>query len=255
LFCRFFTFFGEQYCGNQGGKTSKGWLQIDINRKGVITIFRNLNEIKELLYTLPLILFSLTTHEFFHAFTAYKMGDNTPLEQGRVTMNPLPHIDWFGLALMIFARFGWAKPVQINPDNFRKPKSGEILVSLAGPAANLVLAVAFGLIFKALVTFAPQLLPNNDSGKLIVSFFTYAIWINLGLAVFNLLPIPPLDGSHLLMVIIPDRFYEFKRKLLQFGSIVLMVLLVAGSQFKLDVLPLFPVTDFLFKSLVHFLAI
>jgi Zn-dependent protease len=210
---------------------------------------------KELVYTLPVILFSLTTHEFFHAFTAYKMGDNTPLEQGRVTMNPLPHIDWFGLALMILARFGWAKPVQIDPRNFRKPKRDEILVSLAGPAANVILAVLFGLVFKAMRAFTPELFQNVTTAKMLVSFFAYGIWINLGLVVFNLLPIPPLDGSHLLMVLIPDRYYAFKLKLLQFGAIALILIVVLDSQFKVDLLPLGPVTNFLFDGLAHLLKI
>jgi Zn-dependent protease len=210
---------------------------------------------RELVYTLPVILFSLTTHEFFHAFTAWKMGDNTPLKQGRVTMNPLPHIDWFGLALMILARFGWAKPVQIDPRNFRKPKRDEILVSLAGPAANVILAVLFGLVYKALRAFTPDLFQNRNTAEILVKFFAYGVWINLGLLVFNLLPIPPLDGSHLLMVLIPDRFYAFKIKLLQFGSIALILILVAGSQFNVDLLPLGPVTNYLFNRLTHLLKI
>jgi Zn-dependent protease len=210
---------------------------------------------QELVYTLPVILFSLSTHEFFHAFTAYKFGDDTPLKQGRVTLNPLPHIDWFGLLLMIVVHFGWAKPVQIDPRNFRNPKQDEIWVSLAGPFANLVLAVVFGLVYKIMHAVSAEVLFSNATAELLVRFFAYGIWINLVLAVFNLLPVPPLDGSHLLMILIPDRYYEFKRKLLQFGMFALIAVLVADSQFHTNILPLFPVTNYLFKGLTHLLRI
>jgi Zn-dependent protease len=226
----------------------------ELTKKAVLLEMFNIDW-KELVYTLPVILFSLTTHEFFHAFTAYKFGDNTPLEQGRVTLNPLPHIDWFGLILMIVAHFGWAKPVLIDPRNFRKPKQDEIWVSLAGPIANLVLAVVFGLVYKIIHAVGPEVLFQNDAVGLLERFFAYGIWINLALAVFNLLPVPPLDGSHLLMILIPDRYYEFKRKLLQFGTIALIVVLVADSQFNTNLLPLFPVTNYLFKGLTQFLRI
>jgi Zn-dependent protease len=207
-----------------------------------------------MIYILPAIIFALTTHEFFHAFTAYKMGDNTSLEQGRLTLNPIPHLDLIGFLMMLLAGFGWAKPVPINPDNFRRPKRDEILVSLAGPFANLILAFVFGFVFKALLTVAPALFQNNDAGKMIANFFIVGIWINLALAVFNLLPIPPLDGSHLLLILIPDRYYAFKRRLLQFGAIALIVLLIVGERFNLNLLPIFPVTKYLFRGLIKFFA-
>jgi Zn-dependent protease len=221
----------------------------------VIAILWNLSDWKAMIYILPSILFGLTMHEFFHGFTAYKMGDNTPLEQGRLTLNPIPHLDLIGFLMMILVGFGWAKPVQIDPGNFRKPKLGEVLVSLAGPAANLVLAVLFGLIFKTMVAVVPALFQNSETGKLLANFFIFGIWINLVLAVFNLFPIPPLDGSHLLMLLIPDRYYEFKRKLLQFGSIALILLLVVGDLLHLDLLPVAPLTKLLFNWLVNWLAI
>ncbi|HYH02897.1 MAG TPA: site-2 protease family protein [Bacillota bacterium] len=212
-------------------------------------------DLTKMAYMLPAILFGLTIHEFFHALTAYQMGDDTAQKQGRLTMNPIPHIDLFGFIIMLLVGFGWAKPVPIDPRNFKRPKRDEILVSLAGPASNLVLAVLFGAIFKAMLTFAPQLFQNNQTGDLLSNFFVYGIWINLVLAVFNLFPIPPLDGSHILMVLIPDRYYEFKRKLLQFGSVGLMLLIILGNQFDLDILPIFPMVQFLFKGLVRMLAL
>lgn len=211
--------------------------------------------LKTMAYVLPAMLFGLTIHEFFHAFTAYKLGDNSAKEQGRLTMNPLPHLDLFGLLMLLLLGFGWAKPVPINPRNFKRPKREEILVSLAGPAANLVLAGLNGGVFKAMLTLTPGLFQNKQTGELLGSFFIFGIWINLVLAVFNLFPIPPLDGSHILMVLIPDRFYEFKRKFLQFSSIGLMLLLIAGNHFNKDFLPVFPLTRLLFNGLTKFLAI
>jgi Zn-dependent protease len=214
----------------------------------------NLSDWKQMLYILPAILFALTIHEFFHAFTAYKMGDNTSLKQGRLTLNPIPHLDPIGFLMMLLAGFGWAKPVQINPDNFHRPKRDEILVSLAGPFANLILAFVFGLFFKVLLKVAPALFQENAAGKMLANFFIVGIWINLALAVFNLLPIPPLDGSHLLLILIPDRYYAFKRRLLQFGAIALIVLLIVGERFNLNLLPIFPVTKYLFRGLIKFFA-
>lgn len=209
----------------------------------------------QLVFTLPAILFGLTIHEFFHGFSAYRLGDDTAQKQGRLTMNPLPHIDLFGFVIMLLMGFGWAKPVPIDPRNFKHPKRDEILVSLAGPAANLGLAVLFGVIFKGMLTLVPQLFQNSQTGELLANFFVYGIWINLVLAVFNLFPIPPLDGSHILMVLIPDRYYEFKRKLLQWGSIGLILLIIISDQFDLNILPLFPMVQFLFKGLFRLLSL
>jgi Zn-dependent protease len=190
-----------------------------------------------MLYMIPVFLFGLTVHEFAHALVAYKMGDNTPMEQGRLTMNPLPHIDLFGFLLFLFVGIGWAKPVIINPAAFKKPKSGEIWVSLAGPFANLVLAVIFGILIKILVAAKP------------------AVFEIPQLMVVNLLPIPPLDGSHLLLILIPDRFQLLKLRILQFGAILIFALFVMGNILNADIIPLSPLINWVFNKIVTLLGI
>jgi len=142
-----------------------------------------------LLVSLPILLITISIHEYSHAKVADILGDPTPRLAGRLTLNPISHIDPFGLLALVLVRFGWAKPVPVNPYNFKNPRGGELLVSLAGPLSNFLLAWVLAIIYKNVP------LPNNDFLSMIIS---YTIWINLSLAVFNLIPIPPLDGSHIL---------------------------------------------------------
>jgi Zn-dependent protease len=208
-----------------------------------------------MLYMIPVFLFGLTVHEFAHALVAYKMGDNTPMEQGRLTMNPLPHIDLFGFLLFLFVGIGWAKPVIINPAAFKKPKSGEIWVSLAGPFANLVLAVIFGILIKILVAAKPAVFEIPQFGRLLGGFLYSGILVNIMLMVVNLLPIPPLDGSHLLLILIPDRFQLLKLRILQFGAILIFALFVMGNILNADIIPLSPLINWVFNKIVTLLGI
>ncbi len=156
-------------------------------------------------------LIALTVHEYCHGYAAYRLGDPTAKNLGRLTLNPMRHIDPFGTLCMILFRFGWAKPVPIDPRYFKKPKKGFALVALAGPLSNLILsfftAGAYLLLYASLrgVQFSSELWYSVATNSLIFLFVFHSL--NLGLAIFNLIPIPPLDGSRLLNVILPPKYY------------------------------------------------
>ena len=176
-----------------------------------------------LLYTLPAIIIGLTVHEWAHAFAADKLGDPTAKNLGRMTLNPFAHIDLFGFLCLLVVGFGWAKPVPVNPRNFKNYRRDDIIVSLAGIAMNLV--VAF---FATILFYFGVYRWNLGSNEAFYTIFLSIVTINLSLAVFNLLPIYPLDGSHvfesLFMRYIP-RFFMFLR---QYGQYILIALLVSG---------------------------
>jgi Zn-dependent protease len=170
---------------------------------------------------LPVLLLSLTVHEFFHAWTAKRFGDDTAERMGRLTLNPIAHIDLIGLIVMIASqfRFGWAKPVPVNPMNLRNPRVADIWISAAGPLSNFGLAIIAGTIFRLLHASMSgmQSLPEA-----IPTMLTYAVWINVSLAFFNLIPLFPLDGSHILRNLLPR---EYEASMDRFDSIAPFVLL------------------------------
>ena len=163
---------------------------------------------------------ALTFHEFCHALTAYLFGDPTAKQMGRLTLNPLAHIDPIGLLFLIIIRFGWAKPVPFNPHYFEYPRFYSVLVGLAGPFSNLLLALVcmFGL------HHVPGFLSGNTV-HLYREFLTVSVWINVMLGVFNVLPIPPLDGSHILRVLLPESLLPYYYRFERFSFILLIVLL------------------------------
>lgn len=190
-------------------------------------MFNNFDLITILL-TLPGIIIGLTFHEYAHAFASDRLGDPTPRSQGRLTLSPLPHIDPIGLLFIIVARFGWAKPVEINPRYYKNPRRDEILVSIAGPAANLLIAVVLGIIIRFVFSFdLIGFLPANTLNNLKDILFS-AVLINIMLFVFNLLPIPPLDGFHILSNVLHPRHYEFLYRLKSYGFIILIILIATG---------------------------
>lgn len=176
-----------------------------------------------LLYTLPAIIIGLTVHEWAHAFAADKLGDPTAKNLGRMTLNPFAHIDLFGFLCLLVVGFGWAKPVPVNPRNFKNYRRDDIIVSLAGIAMNLVVAL-----FATILFYFGVYRWNLGSNEAFYTIFLSIVTINLSLAVFNLLPIYPLDGSHvfesLFMRYIP-KFFMFLR---QYGQYILIALLVSG---------------------------
>ncbi|MCR5834149.1 MAG: site-2 protease family protein [Selenomonadaceae bacterium] len=169
---------------------------------------------------LPGIVIAMVVHEYAHARVADALGDYTPRMQGRLTLNPAAHVDLLGLAMLFIVHFGWAKPVQINPMNFSNPRRDDILVSLAGPASNLLTAF---IALIVLVLMAKFNFPFSD-GVLVV--FRMIIIYNINFAIFNMLPIPPLDGSHILKQLLP---YELSRQyevLEQYSFIFLLIILM-----------------------------
>ena len=154
-------------------------------------------------------LVALTLHEFAHGFAAYKLGDDTAKEMGRLSLNPMKHLDIFGVICMIFFHFGWAKPVPINPMNFKNPKRGFAITALAGPMTNLIL----GFITTFLYVLCLNSFKETSNGFLntlainVLLFLIYFFSINIGLGIFNLIPVPPFDGSRVLNVILPDKWY------------------------------------------------
>ncbi|MEW6412289.1 MAG: site-2 protease family protein [Candidatus Zixiibacteriota bacterium] len=174
---------------------------------------------------LPAILFALTVHEFFHAYLALKFGDPTARDQGRLTLNPLAHLDLMGTLMMFLSqfRFGWAKPVPVNPYNLRNPRVADFWISAAGPLSNLGLGFVFGMLFRLAATTQVQL-PEP-----LYMFLYFSVMINVSLAFFNLIPIFPLDGSHILRSVLPPSYEPTLDQFDRIGPILLLVLIVVGG--------------------------
>ena len=182
-----------------------------------------------------LIIFGiLPIHEYAHARAAYGLGDSTAKNSGRLTLNPMAHVDWMGALLIFLIGFGWAKPVPVNPYNFRtnKKKAGLAWVSLAGPLSNLISAVVGMLIFRLLYSFMPIITFEQSNGFVLQYAFLWFVMINIGLAVFNLIPVPPLDGSKIFAAILPDKFLlkvsNFMAKYRMIVMIVFIVIIYSG---------------------------
>lgn len=180
---------------------------------------------RQLIIQVPPLLFALTFHELAHGYVAYRLGDPTAKNAGRLTMNPLKHLDPLGVLAFIIMKIGWAKPVPVDPRYFKNPQKDMLLVALAGPAANLVLAIASALLARALVmlNLLPMFVLQPAVGMLVAS-----VWINIMLAVFNCLPIPPLDGSKVLMGLLPFEAARSYAKLEPFGFLLLLALFYTG---------------------------
>ena len=167
----------------------------------------------ELLLSLPIIFLIISVHETAHGYVAYKLGDPTAKNLGRLTLNPIHHIDPFGALCMLFFHIGWAKPVPINPRNFKNPKRGFAITALAGPLSNLIMAFLFSGVFLLMYKVSVDVLVTDGEGFLFnlcqttTLFFSIFYSVNIGLAIFNLIPIPPLDGSRILNVVLPQKAY------------------------------------------------
>jgi len=183
------------------------------------------------LLLLPAIVIGITFHEFMHAYSAYKLGDQTPKMQGRVTLNPLKHIDPVGIVILIFVGFGWGRPVQVNPYAFKgNLRISNLIVNVAGVGMNLFLAFLFAGLHVALV-YGMQMgqLPATDALNVFMNIVFIIVRINLVLMLFNLLPIPPLDGFGIITEIFDLRRFEWHRKLYSYGMFILLALIVVPS--------------------------
>ena len=204
------------------------------------------------IYSLPGIVLGLTVHECMHGWTANRCGDPTAKNEGRITLNPLKHIDPIGFLFLIFAGFGWAKPVMFNRGFLRNPRRDEALIAAAGPLSNLILAFVSIILFKITVMLAPS--QPGLIFKFGAGIILYSAYINTGLFIFNMIPLPPLDGYHIVFqaLKIPP---ATEMKLVKFGGIALFLLIIIDSQSKLDIFPIGPAVQFIVKGMMTLVGI
>jgi len=185
-----------------------------------------------LLLTIPGLLIAITFHEFAHAFAADKLGDDTPRMQGRLNLNPLTHLDPIGSLMLLFAGFGWGKPVEVNPRNYDRRFSmdkADAIVSIAGPLMNFFLAIVFTIIYCLVAKFVSI---NSQIGVIIMLMIRGAIAINVGLGLFNLIPVPPLDGSKVIKPLLPynaKTWFENNERLFEMIFVALWIFGILGS--------------------------
>jgi len=200
----------------------------------IINMETLLNKSIIFIFYIGILVMSVVIHEVSHGAMALWLGDPTAKQQGRLTLNPIPHLDLFGsflvpVTLWLFSAgsfvFGWAKPVPYNPYNLRDQKRGPALVAIAGPLSNLLIAIIFGLIFKFIWPFVAF----TANAELVQIVFTAIIIINIVLAVFNLIPIPPLDGSKILFALLPPSMDYIRETLERHGFFILIIFLIVGS--------------------------
>ncbi|MCL2229817.1 MAG: site-2 protease family protein [Treponema sp.] len=196
-------------------------------------------DIKTTLYVLPGIILGLTVHEFCHAYCAYKLGDNTAKDQGRLTFNPIKHIDLFGFIFIVLAGFGWAKPVEFNPANLKNLRRDKALIAAAGPLSNLILGVILTLILRSMLDrFVDEnvFYGSNFLYNLYLVLF-YGASINFGLFIFNLLPIPPLDGSHIAFSGL-NLNPEIENKIRTIGMPALFLIIIVQNMANITIIPI-----------------
>ncbi|MCF4113432.1 MULTISPECIES: site-2 protease family protein [Dethiosulfovibrio] len=179
-------------------------------------------QIADILLALPAVLWAISFHEFCHGWVAYQLGDPTARDAGRLTLNPLAHFDVIGAIMLLLFHFGWAKPVPIDPRYFGKPRRDMVLVSVAGVAGNIFTAFVVGLILRF---FPGPFMASPALGRVMILM----VYVNVGLAVFNLIPIPPLDGSKLIYPLLPRSWMKGWFYLERYGMIVLLLLVAVGA--------------------------
>lgn len=204
------------------------------------------------LYMLPVLLFCLAIHEFAHAYTAYKLGDKSQKAMGRLTLNPFSHIDISGFICIALFGFGWGKPVMIDDRNFKNKAAGNALTAFAGPFSNLLMAIVFTIILKILViTGVITTAVNSTVGAIILNMLRLAIQFNVVFAIFNLIPIPPFDGSRILYFFLSSKGREVMYKIEQYSFIIVLVILITGIGSKI----VSPIINFVLSLLNWFIII
>ena len=196
---------------------------------GLFSYLTDTNKLLSLLLSVPGILVAITFHEYAHAYAADKLGDDTPRNQGRLTLNPLGHLDPIGSIMLLFAGFGWGKPVQVNPRNYDRRFSmdkADAIVSIAGPLMNFFLAILLTIIYCLIYKFASATFISSQLGTIIMLMINIAISINIGLGVFNLIPLPPLDGSKVIKAFLPynsRQWFENNEKIFEMIFVALWI--------------------------------
>lgn len=201
-------------------------------------------DVSRLMFLIPAILIALTVHEFAHARVAELMGDSTARAAGRVSLNPAKHLDVTGSLLFLLVGFGWGKPVPINGHHFNNPRQGMFLVSLAGPGSNMLVA----LVLSVGLRLAGPALESSAAGSYVLGVMIYAVIINIILAIFNLLPIPPLDGSKILASLMPEAWLPAYLSFERYGTLLLFLAIVFFSSAVSRVMS--PISGFFMKLLL-----
>lgn len=178
---------------------------------------------------IPAMLIAFTFHEYAHALIADRLGDKTPRFQGRLTLNPITHIDPIGFIAVLLFGFGWAKPVQTNPSAYRNYHKDDLKVSLAGPVANFTVSIIGAIVLGLYVRFAYGILPEALA-QILFYMIRYIIIINVSIGLFNLIPVPPLDGFSILRDLSPNTFYRYQEKFYQYQILILLLLVYAGGR-------------------------
>jgi Zn-dependent protease len=213
-------------------------------------MFRNNIDIYSMILTIPAILIAFTFHEYAHAMVADKLGDKTPKFQGRLTLNPFVHIDPIGFLMILVAGFGWAKPVQTNPRAYKNYYKDDLKVSLAGPVANIIVALAFSIIAGLFIKVAGSLPLSISVIKIIYDILAITIKINIMLFFFNLLPLPGLDGFHVFRDLFPSKFYKVEEQLYRYQMIILIIFVVFGVATYIIGVPTSLVYSFFMKIVI-----
>ncbi len=196
----------------------------------LVSLLSNEGALLTLLLSIPGVLIAITFHEYAHAFAADRLGDDTPRRQGRLSLNPFSHLDPIGSLMLIFAGFGWGKPVEINPRNFNRTmtmEKAQALVSFAGPLMNFILTIVFTIIYCAMYKFAYGFI-HTQIGNIIYIMVQLAAQINLGLGIFNLIPLPPLDGSKILGIFLPYNAKVWFENNMNMFYLVFLLLWITG---------------------------
>lgn len=192
-------------------------------------VWQNLNWsfITDMILSVIPALICITLHELSHGYVAYRLGDDTAKNMGRLTLNPVRHIDWWGLLMMVLFKFGWAKPVPVNMYRFKNPRKGMAITALAGPVANLLIAAVFLLLYGLL--YRPLYVHSGAVGYTVLEMIFTTAYLSTSLAIFNLIPISPLDGSKVLYSVLSDSAYDKLMRYERYGMILIMVLVVTGG--------------------------
>ena len=221
---------------------------------GLSSYLTNVNALLGLLYTIPGVLIAITFHEFAHAKVADMLGDDTPRREGRISLNPLAHIDPIGFTMLLFAGFGWGKPVNVNPRNYNRDitvEKADAIVSIAGPAMNMILAIGFTVIYFIIYKFWGTLVLTNRILGIIMQMIMYTISINIGLGIFNLIPLPPLDGSKVIKPFLPynaKQWFEEREMIFYLVFVGLWITGIAGTIIS-------PIINVVFKVIFNLASI